>query len=135
MKYYVDTAIWRDLWENRKDTDKDLGKLASAFFNKIGAKGGKVVYSNLIVEELSKTYKIHKIFKLFNRESKSLIKVYANKSQINQAIILSKEFNIPPPDGLHCLLARDNNAMVITRDRHFKKLSGFVLVRKPEDLI
>lgn len=37
-KYYVDTAIWRDLHENRKDKSKNLGELAFESFKKIRAK-------------------------------------------------------------------------------------------------
>lgn len=43
LKYYIDTAIWRDLHENRKDKNKPLGELALKLFRKIRINKEKVL--------------------------------------------------------------------------------------------
>lgn len=43
-----------------------------------------------------------------------------------------------PPEqsnDCHVILARDNNAIMVTRDEHFYKLTDIVSVKKPEELI
>lgn len=134
-KYYVDTAIWRDLHENRKDKNKQLGELAFESFKKIRANKEKIVYSDFVVEELSRAYDKQTIDKLFKGVSEALEKVEINDRQLKEAADLSKELKIPFGDAVHGVLAKDNRAVMITRDRHFRKLKDKITVKKPEDLI
>ena len=134
-KYYVDTAIWRDLHENRKDKSKNLGELAFESFKKIRSNKGKIVYSDFVVEELSRAYDKQTIDKLFKGESELLEKVEISKEQIKEAVDLSKDLKIPFGDALHSVLARDNDAIMVTRDHHFRKLKDKITIKKPEDLI
>ena len=46
-----------------------------------------------------------------------------------------KERNLPLGDVLHTLLARDNNLILVTRDKHFKELTDISKFYKPEELI
>jgi len=47
---------------------------------------------------------------------------------------LSKELNIPFGDALHGILAKENNAVMVTKDRHFRKLKDKINIKKPEAL-
>ena len=134
-KFYIDTAIWRDLHENRKDRHKPLGELAFELFRKIRVNKEKILYSDFVVKELSSAYDKKTINKLFKNASRLLEKAEINEKQVRKAEALCKELNIPFGDALHGILARDNNAVMVTRDRHFKKLSNKIDVKKPEDLI
>ena len=134
-KYYIDTAIWRDLHENRSDRFRPLGDWAFELFKKIRKDKGKILYSNLIIDELSIAYNKEIIKKLFEDISELLEKVEIKKEQIKEAKKLNKELKIPFGDVLHGILARDNNAIMITRDHHFEELQGMVDVKKPEELI
>ena len=134
-KYYVDTAIWRDLHENRKDKSKNLGELAFESFKKIRANKEKIVYSDFVVEELSRAYDKQTINKLFKGVSEALEKVEINEIQLKEAADLSKKLNIPLGDAVHGVLARDTNSIMVTRDKHFKKLKDKITIKKPEDLI
>ena len=134
-KYYVDTAIWRDLHENRKDKTKNLGELAFKFFKKIRANKEKIVYSDFVVEELSHAYDKQTIDHLFKGVSELLEKVEINEKQLKEAADLSKEHKIPLGDTVHSVLARDTKAIMVTRDRHFRKLKDKITIKKPEDLI
>ena len=134
-KYYLDTAIWRDLHENRKDKSKNLGELAFEAIKKIRINKEKILYSNFVFEELSHAYDKQTINKLFKDVSELLEKVEINERQIKEAADLSKKLNIPFGDAVHGVLARDNNAVMVTRDRHFRKLKDQITIKKPEDLI
>ena len=134
-KYYVDTAIWRDLHENRKDKSKNLGELAFELFKKIRANKEKIIYSGFVVEELSHAYDKQTIDKLFKGVSELLEKVEINEKQVKESISLSKELKIPFGDSLHGVLARDNDAIMVTRDRHFRKLKDKIIIKRPEELI
>ena len=131
----MDTAIWRDLHENRKDKSKNLGELAFESFKKIRTNKEKIVYSNFVVEELSHAYDKQTIDKLFKGVSELLEKVEINEKQLKEAANFSKEHKIPLGDAVHGILARDNDAIMVTRDHHFRKLKDKITIKKPEDLI
>ena len=133
-KYCLDTAIWRDLHEDRKDRYKDLGELALALFLKIRLNQGKILYSDLVIDELSRAYDKKIIKNLFKNVSDVLVKAEINEKQVKEAANLSQNLKIPFGDALHGVVARDNRAVLVTRDRHFKKLGDQIVIIKPEDL-
>ena len=135
LKYYIDTAIWRDLHENRKDKSTNLGELAFEAIKKIRMNKEKILYSDFVFEELSHAYDEQTINKLFKDASELLEKVKIDEGQFKEAADLSKKLNIPLGDAVHGVLARDNNAVMVTRDRHFRKLKDKITIKKPEDLI
>lgn len=109
--------------------------MAFESFKKIRANKDKVVYSDFVVEELSHAYDKQTIDKLFKGVSELLEKVEIYGKQLKEAADLSNEHNIPLGDAVHGVLARDANAIMVTRDRHFRKLKDKITVKKPEDLI
>lgn len=136
-KYYIDTSIWRDYYENRNDNFRPLGEWALDFFKKAIKEESLFLYSDIVDEELKKEYgedKIKDILDIINRIN-LLEKVKIIDEQIKEASKLSKNYNIPFGDALHAILARDNNAVMITRDLHFNELRNIVTVKKPEELI
>ena len=42
---------------------------------------------------------------------------------------------IPKRDALHALIAKDNNAILVTYDKHFQKLSEIIKPKKPDEII
>ena len=54
---------------------------------------------------------------------------------LKEAADLSKKHNIPLGDAVHGVLARDANAVMVTRDRHFRNLEDISKHYKPEELI
>jgi predicted nucleic acid-binding protein len=50
-------------------------------------------------------------------------------------VIMNKTTNSHNADILHAIIARDNEAILITRDRHFEELTWIVSVQKPEEVI
>ena len=136
-KYYIDACIWRDLHENREDKFRPLGEWAFELFRMIRETKSKALYSDLVIKELSISYDREKIKELFKvvEEDGFLEKVEIKKSQIQETIGLKREKRLPFNDLLHAILARDNNAIMVTRDKHFEEFEFIVTIRKPEDLI
>lgn len=136
-KYYLDAAIWRDFHENREDKFGPLGEWAFDLFRKIRETKSKALYSDLVVDELSKDFnqdEIKEIFKIMSDEN-LLEKVEMKKEQFQEAARLKRELKIPFGDCLHAIIARDNDAIMVTRDQHFELLQDIVDVKKPEELI
>ena len=62
-------------------------------------------------------------------------KVHIYLEQIDAACKLMQQRSIPKGDALHAILARDNNALLISRDKDFQKLKDIVKVYAPEEVI
>lgn len=95
-----------------------------------------IIFSDLVEKELKKELPEEGVKNIFHIvPEKILKKAHANQDQLKEAIALSRKFKIPKSDALHAILARDNNATLITRDKHFYELHEEVEIKKPEDLL
>lgn len=137
QKYYVDTNIWRDYYENRKDNIKPLGEFAFKFFKKCKNKNSILLYSDLTLKELNAHYSKERVGILIQTVSSfcEIKKVDIEEKQAEEARSLVTKFKIHYSDILHGILARDNNAFLVTRDKHFNQLKDFVRVVNPEEII
>ena len=135
-KYYIDACIWRDLYENRVDKYRPLGEWAFEFFRMIKETKSIALYSDLVIKELATAYNQEKIKEMFKivEEAGCLKKVEIKREQIKETIKIKREKRLPFNDLLHSILARDNDAIMVTRDRHFEQFEDIVTIRKPEDL-
>ncbi len=66
---------------------------------------------------------------------KQIIKIFTTKHQILEAKNIAKLRNLPKGEVLHAILARDNETIMITRDKHFLKLRDVIESYKPEEII
>ncbi len=139
MKYYLDTCIWRDHYENRIGFNgRPLGDYATKLFSKIMKNKDIVLFSSFINSELKIKYnqkEINDMIKIL-----SLIKILKyvkiNQNNIDEAKLLSKERRIPMGDALHAILARNNKAVLITQDmKDYNKLRDIAIIKKPEEII
>ena len=136
VKYYVDTSIWRDLHENRRDNLRPLGEWAFELFRMIRINKEMILYSDLVIKELLVTYTLTEINQLLTAiKENRLQKVNITDSQEKEARILCNSLKIPINDCLHAILARDNKAVLVTRDHHFEQLTFIADIKKPEELI
>jgi predicted nucleic acid-binding protein len=115
MRYYADSCIWIDFFEERYTID---------LFEKCLSNNEELLISDILIDELQsyiQTDNLQMIIHLF--ESKKLLcKVISTNQQRIEAKNIAIERNIPPGDVLHAIIARDNNAVLVTRDKHFKQL-------------
>lgn len=134
-RYYVDTSIWRDLYENRQDRFRPLGEWAFEFFRMVRETKGIIIYSDFVVKELKCKYSDRQILEVFCAAEGCLGKALIKKESIKEAHLLSKSLGLPFGDCIHAILSRENNAVMVARDRHFWEIGHIVEVRKPEELI
>ncbi|MBI4454052.1 PIN domain-containing protein [Candidatus Woesearchaeota archaeon] len=136
QKYYLDACIWRDYFENRSDKFRPLGEWALMLIKKIVEDENYFVISDHLCNELHKNYTQSELDELLNFIPPSLIiRINLNKPQSLKAFQIKNKFNIPFNDALHAVLARDNNAILVTRDKHFFELQEELIIMKPEDLV
>ena len=135
-RYYLDSCIWRDYFENRSDKFRPLGDWAFSLIKLIIKEDNLIIYSDLIEEELNEGFSeedVKKIISIVPKEN--LVKIESSSEQLKEAIQKAKKLDIPVKDALHAILARDNDAVMVTRDKHFYELSERLTIKKPEDLI
>ena len=136
-KYYFDTSIWRDYFENRKDNFRPLGEWAFELIKKMVENNDALLYSDVVITELRAYFSEEEVSRIFAiaRSENILVKVYPSEKQESEASRLCKMRKIPFNDVLQAILARDNQAVLVTRDKHFLQLNDLADSKKPEELI
>src|SRR3989338_5394949 len=126
-KYYFDTSIWLDFFEYRNEPNFPKGRWVQELINKIIESDAKILYSDINIVELGVAgYSSQDIDMLFKKLKPILTFIESTNKQIGKAKDLSSKRNIPKGDALHALIARDNKAILVTLDRHFKKLLDII---------
>ena len=135
-KFYFDTSIWLDFFEDRDEPNLPKGRWAQELINKIIKSDSKILYSdNNIIELNVAGYNIYEIEMMFIKLKPILIFVESTEKESGKAKDLALRRNIPKRDALHALIARDNRATLVTLDQHFKKLLDITKPNRPQDLI
>jgi predicted nucleic acid-binding protein len=136
--YLVDTCVWRDFYEDRfSKSGKHLGKFATDFFMKILKRKDLILFSEGLIREMSNDYERKEIDDMLNLliNSNVLIKIEITKEEFLEAKQLSEKRNLPFIDCLNAIQARNNKAILITRDEHFfKNLSDITKPSRPENI-
>ena len=136
QKYYLGTSIWLDFFENRNELNLPKGDWAHKLLNIITTNNEKVIYSDIIILELGVAgYQPYEIEELFEKIKPILIFVESTEKQARKAKDLASKRDVPKGDALHALIARDNKAILITLDNHFKKLLDIIKPKRPQDII
>lgn len=135
-KFYLDTSIWLDFFENRDEPNLPKGRWAHELLNKITKTDAKVIYSDHNIIELGLAgYSPHEIDGMFKPLKSILIFVESTEKEIGKARDLAAKRKIPKGDALHALIARDNNTTLVTLDHHFKQALDIIRPKRPQDLI
>jgi len=109
-KYYCDSSIWIDLYEDRKGYNHEpLGDFAWKLFALIKAKKNKLIISDLLIRELEMNYSGEEINGMMKPFESLIEKIIATKEQRDEAERIAEERNVPKGDALHAVLARDYN--------------------------
>jgi len=134
-KYYLDTSIWMDYYEDRQDPTKDIGEFAFKLLCKLLASNSKIVVSSFLLRELEVAYSLDQIRGLALPFERLMERVDVSDKQREEAKKIAEERKLPKGDAIHAILARDNNAILVSRDKHFQLLKDICEVVKPEDII
>jgi len=131
--FYFDTSIWLDIHEKRGYN----GKVAKQLMKKIILESHIIIYSNFIDIEFKKLgYSRQEINKIYNLVGPSNKKTFhVTKDQFSEGRKIAIKRNIPLGDVIHAIIARDNEAQLITRDHDFSKIKGITKPKLPEDLL
>jgi predicted nucleic acid-binding protein len=134
QRFYVDTNIWLDLHLNRRDKFRPLGEWAFEFLNQAYHNGDEILYSDGVFMELLRVIDEEECMGLLKDfEARKVAQI--SGEQRREAEKLCSVRSLPLWDVLHAILARDNNAVMVTRDAHFLELMDLVEIKKPEDLL
>ena len=134
-KYYLDSCIWRDYLEDREDKFRPLGEWAFRLIQKIIKDEDMIIISDAVFGEL-RVFNPNIDIKITELVTElCLFNIESSREQFIEAKNIAKKLKIPINDVLHAILARDNEATLITRDKHFLDLLNIIDVKKPEDLI
>ena len=135
-EYIIDTSIWVDIYEDRKGYNNEpLGDYAFNLLVKIKAQEKIIVLTDFLTKELETLYSAAEINGMFKPFEKIIKKIIATEKQREESKKIAKERDVPAGDALHAIIARDNDLILVTRDRHFRKLEDISKHYKPEDLI
>jgi len=136
MKFYLDTAIWLDVYEDRIDRNgKPLGEYGSRLLYRIVEERHELVLSDITYLELKNKLSDEQINGMLAPFSQHITIINTNKKQNEESKKIGKERHVPKGDALHAILARDHSLELITRDKHFLALSDICPHNKPEDII
>lgn len=136
QKFYLDTSIWLDFFEDRDEPNFPKSDWAHKLLNKITENNDKVIYSDNNIYELNIIgYTTYELENMLQPLKPILIFVESTEKQISKAKDLSLKRNIPKRDALHALIARDNKSILVTLDRHFQKIRDIIKPKRPQDLI
>ena len=124
MKFYLDTSVWRDYFEDRTDGTRPLGEFAFGFLLKCEKEKHTILVTKEVTKELLAYYSEEKVKEVFLRFNKMIVEIEYNKKQVSEArnfwLKTNKEF--PFSDILHSIIARDNDSLLISRDKHFDEI-------------
>lgn len=135
-EYYFDTSIWLDFFEGRDEPDIPKGTWARELVSKIIRESRKIIYSDLNISELEDAgYSLYEIEELFQPLKSILIFVESTEREVGKSRDLSLKRDIPKGDALHALIARDNNLVLITLDKHFQELLDITKPIRPQNII
>jgi len=135
-RYYFDTSIWLDFFEDRNEPDFPKGELVQQLIRKIVLDNGNIVYSDIHLLELENIgYSPYEIEELFKPLKPILILVESTEKQQRRAGEIASQRKIPKGDVLHALLARDMNASMITHDKHFKEVEDIIRSNSVKDML
>lgn len=131
--YYFDTSIWIDIYDERGFN----GEVAKELLEKIILEEGVIFYSDVVFVEFKRVgfseYEINQVLGIAKPDH--LQRINSTKIQMEEAKKLAAQRQVPVRDALHAVLARDREAQLVSRDRHFQKLKDITIAKFPEDLI
>jgi predicted nucleic acid-binding protein len=135
-RYYLDTALWVDICEDRKGyCCEDLGESPLKLLILLKTKRHRLVITDVLVRELESIYSTEELNGIFAPFGDILDRIRVTKEQMEEAKKLAKDLDVPPGDALHAIIARDSKLVLVARDNHFRKLRNVSEYYKPEELI
>ena len=130
--YNLDTSVLLDYYEKRGKNGEDALNLIL----RIIQEDSKIILSDLHINEFKNLgYNLNQINDIFSiAKPNNILRVHLHKAQLAEAHKIALEKEVPKKDALHAILARDNFAIMVSKDRHFGKLKHLTETKKPEEV-
>src|SRR3989338_4299822 len=133
-RFYFDTSIWLDFFEDRDEPNFPKSMWTKQLVSKIINNNYKIIISDANYRELNNLgYSRYDLKDLLFPVRDILIPRIAETKQIGKAKDLAIKRMIPKQDALHAILARDNRAILISLDNHFKKIIDITIACNPKE--
>ncbi len=133
MNVLVDTNIYIDFLGKRR-----YWRAAQRFFNDTVSCKHKIFIIDKIIRELERNEIVNEFYETieFELNKKNKLEFISfSRKDVEEAFKLSRLKNIPFVDTLIAIVAKNNNLIVVTRDKHFfLDLAEIISVYKPEEL-
>ena len=133
-KFYLDTNIWLDYFQNRSDGLKPLGEFAFQFLKKAIESNSIIYYSDLVLDELIKIIGEEKTNEGLEQYKTILIFVCINSLDFFEANKIHNLTRLHSADALHAAISKRLGATLISRDKHFFEIDS-IDVCLPEDVL
>jgi len=137
-RYLLDTCIWRDFYEERFGPGgRPLGELAAKLIMKIIKKKDIILFNDKIISELRKDYSLDEINSMLNLLflTGTVKKVRISDAALALCFEIAEERGIPSGDALNAIVAGEEDAIMVSQDKHYQLLTDFCVVKKPEQVI
>lgn len=140
MKAFVDTNIFIDYYFDRGNGIVPFGEFTFQFFKNTVECKYFVLVCPQTIKELCKVLKFSEEEVWSNilqnlKTSNKIELIMPSEEQLKEALRLKDAKHVSLNDALFAILARDNNAILVSRDRHHHETLGeLVEVVRPEDL-
>jgi len=135
---YIDTNVWIDFWEDRRDNIRPLGEFAFQLLKRVYECKFRVVLSSAVLKEIYLNYPKDIADSIFKdlRACGKYIEVSYDMQDSSKAELLSEKYSLPYNDCLHAVLANKAGAKyIVTRNiKHFENLAGLAEPKLPEEL-
>jgi predicted nucleic acid-binding protein len=137
-KYFLDTCIWRDFYEDRTSkSGRPLGKEAARLVAAIIKRKDVILYAESVVRELKKDYDgkaIDTLLRLLFLTG-TLKRTDITKEEHLEAKELAQARGLPYIDCLHAVLAKHHCAQLVSQDRHLiDNLKDVTTTKRPAEL-
>jgi len=125
-----------DYLGERKNGLRPLEEFAFQLLKKCKKEKTKIIVSDAITKELEKYIPKEKIKERLSEFSDLIIEVKHSTEQLSEAKDFWEKNNrkFPELDILHAIIARDENAVLVSRDKHFSEI-GITENFFPEELL
>ena len=129
--FYLDTAIWLDAYERRGIR----GKHAIAFFK--NTLTDNFLVSDFLIQEFKELgYSKQEIVDILSVVPHNRRIIAGVKGDtITRSRGISRKRNVRKKDAIHAMIAKNNEAVLITRDQHFQQLKDITGPFLPEAFI
>lgn len=135
-RFYLDTSIWLDFFEDRNEPNLPKSDWARELINNIISDKDIIVFSDIHIVELGGAgYSEFEVEQILENLEINIFKVEATEKQLGISKDLAHKRNVPRGDALHALIARDNHAVLVTLDHDFKKLLDIIKPFRTNELL